>query len=173
MLKKRILAGALSTLALVPQAFGNNFNYNYLEFRTAVDPTFTGVEFSGLLMENVHFVARADSQFSGDVDLAAGVGFNGPLNQFADVFGQALFHSTTFPDEMNRDRQNAAEINIGLRLWLADQIEATTRVGRLDERSIFHAGLRFHSTEQLSLSAETRNYGLYGPQISMSVRFQY
>ncbi|WP_428796424.1 hypothetical protein [Vibrio kasasachensis] len=173
MLKKHILFAALAGSMVAPTALANNFSYNYLEFRTAIDPRFSGVEFGMMMLENVHFVARADSQFDGDADLAAGFGFNGPINQFADVFGQALIHNISYPDSHNLERETVPEFNIGLRMWLTDQLEATTRVGKLDESSVFHAGVRFHSTSQLSLSAETRNYGLYGPQITMSVRFQY
>ncbi|OLQ84925.1 hypothetical protein BIY21_04905 [Vibrio ponticus] len=172
-MKKHVIVTALAASLLAPAALANNFNYNYLEFRTAIDPRFSGAEFSLMVAENIHVLARADSQFEGDSDLAAGIGFNGPINQFVDVFGQALVHSITYPDYDHKDRDTLPEFNIGLRMWLTDQLEATTRVGSLDERSVFHAGLRFHSTSQLSLSAETRNYGIYGPQITMSVRFQY
>lgn len=172
-MKKTVLLAALACSMAAPAALANNFSYNYLEFRTSIDPRFSGTEFSLMMLENVHFVARADSQFDGDADVAAGFGFNGPINQFADVFGQALVHSISYPDSYNKDRETVPEFNIGLRMWLTDQIEATTRMGRLDESSVFHAGVRFHSTSQLSLSAETRNYGIYGPQITMSVRFQY
>ncbi|GAB2650763.1 hypothetical protein [Vibrio panuliri] len=172
-MKKPVLLAALASTLLAPAALANNFNYNFLEFRTAMDPRFSGVEFNAMLLENVHAIARVDSQFEGDADLAGGLGFNGPINQFADVFGQALIHSISYPDSENRDRETVAEFNIGLRMWLTDQFEATTRVGRLDESSVFHAGIRFHSTQQLSLSAETRNSGIYGPQMAMSVRFQF
>lgn len=172
-MNKPVLFAAIASTLFAPVALSNNFSYNYLEFRTAVDPRFSGAEFSMQMLENVHFVARADSQFEGDADIAAGFGFNGPINQFADVFGQALVHNISYPDDEHKDRETVPEFNIGLRMWLTDQLEATTRVGRLDESSVFHAGVRFHSTSQLSLSAETRNYGLHGPQISMSVRFQY
>ena len=172
-MNKKWLLGLIASLTFSQSAFANNFNYNYLEFRTAVNPKFSGVELSTQLLESVHFVARADSQFKGDADLAAGFGFNGPINQFADVFGQALIHTITYPDDQHKERNTVPEFNIGLRVWLAAQIEATTRVGVLDERSVFHAGVRFHSTDQLSLSAETRNSGIYGPQLALSVRFQF
>ena len=82
-------------------------------------------------------------------------------------------HTITYPDDQNKERDTVPELNIGLRAWVAAQVEVTTRIGVLDERSVFHAGIRFHSTDQLSLAAETRNSGIYGPQLSMSVRFQF
>ncbi|WP_194437192.1 hypothetical protein [Vibrio fluminensis] len=172
-MKKHVIVTALATSLLAPAALANNFNYNYLEFRTAVSPRFSGGEFSLMVGENIHVLARADSQFEGDADIAGGIGFNGPVNQFIDVFGQALVHSISYTDEENKDRETLPEFNIGLRMWLTDQLEASTRFGQLDESSVFYAGVRFHSTSQLSLSAETRNYGIHGPQLTMSVRFQY
>ncbi|WP_162048120.1 hypothetical protein [Vibrio taketomensis] len=170
-MKKHALLFTLASSLLAPSAFANNFSYNFLEFRTAVDPRISGAEFSVLAMENVHLIARVDSQFESDADAAVGVGFNGPINQFADVYGQALLHYIDYPN--NSDSETLPEFNIGIRMWLADRFEVTGRVGRLDESSVFHAGVRFHSTQQLSLSAETRNNGIYGPQIAMSVRFQF
>lgn len=99
--------------------------------------------------------------------------FNGPINQFADVFGQLLVHHIKQTDEEGGDSGTQMEFNIGSRIWLSNQLEANVKLGKNDERSVFGAGVRFHSTEQLSLSAETKNNGVYGPQITMSVRFQF
>ncbi|RJX75471.1 hypothetical protein DZ860_01980 [Vibrio sinensis] len=172
-MKIRSLVGLLATVGITTPAFANNFNYNYIEFRTAMDPQISGVEFSTLMTENTHLIARADSRFEKDYDLAAGIGFNGPVNQFIDVFGELLAHHIKYPEIDGGHTETQAEVNIGLRVWLADQLEFTTRGGKNGDRSVFNAGFRFHSTQQLSLSAETRNSGLYGPQIALSVRFQY
>ncbi|UPQ89923.1 hypothetical protein [Vibrio sinaloensis] len=172
-MKKIILTSALALLGLSGNAFANNFNYNYLEVRTAMGPETFGAEFSTQFTENSHFVVRADTQFDKDYDLAGGIGFNGPINQFADVYGQMLIHQVKFNKEAGGESKTLAEVNIGGRVWLAEQVEVTGRLGRIENSSVFHAGVRFHSTQQLSLSAETRNNGLYGPQMTMSVRFQY
>lgn len=172
-MKKLIIASAVACAGFTGIANANNFNYNFMEVRTAVNPEMVGVEGSMFLTENSHLVARIDTQFEDDSDIAAGIGFNGPVNQFADVYGQLLLHYVDFPDGSHRDNDTQVEMNIGVRLWLTDQIEATGRLGRNDDASVVHAGVRFHSTEQLSLSAEMRNNGLYGPQATMSVRFQY
>ncbi|MGD8170494.1 hypothetical protein ACQEXU_02450 [Vibrio sp. TRT 21S02] len=173
LLKKRHLLSLLAACTMAGHAQANNFNYNYFEVRTAVNPQMSGVEGSMFLTENSHVVARFDTQFDKDYDLAAGIGFNGPINQFADVYGQLLIHNVKYTKESGGGSDTQAEFNIGLRVWIAEQIEATGRIGRNDDASVFHAGVRFHSTDQLSLSAETRNNGLYGPQATMSVRFQY
>jgi len=172
-LKKIILASALAIAGISASAQANNFNYNFFEVRTAIGPEMTGAEFSTFFTENSHFILRADTQFDKDYDLAGGIGFNGPISQFADVYGQLLIHQVKYTEEAGGESDTQAEINVGVRLWLTDQIEATGRLGRNDDASVFHAGVRFHSTQQLSLSAETRNNGLYGPQVTMSVRFQY
>ncbi|NVD07878.1 hypothetical protein FCU94_13385 [Vibrio sp. JPW-9-11-11] len=172
-MKKIILASALAFVGFSGSVQANNFNYNYLEFRTAMGPETFGAEFSTYFTENSHFVFRADSQFDKDYDLAGGIGFNGPINQFADIYGQLLIHRVRFDRESGGGSETRAEINVGGRVWLADQLEVTGRVGRNEDASVFHAGVRFHSTSQLSLSAETRNNGLYGPQITMSARFQF
>lgn len=172
-MKKFILASALAIAGISGSAQANNFNYNYFEARMAIGPEMTGAEFSTFFTENTHFVVRADTQFDKDYDLAGGIGFNGPINQFADVYGQLLLHRVKYTPEAGGESKNQAEVNIGLRVWLAEQIEATGRIGRNDDSSVFHAGVRFHSTQQLSLAAETRNNGIYGPQMTMSVRFNF
>lgn len=171
-MKKLIVASAIVCAGLSGMVHANNFNYTYGELRTSISPESTGIEVSTFLTENSHLVARVDSQFDGDYDVAGGIGFNGPVSQFADIYGQLLLHYVDFPDNSSRSNRTQVEMNIGTRIWLTDQIEATARLGRNDEASVFHAGVRFHSTDQLSLSAETRNNGLYGPQVTMSVRFQ-
>lgn len=172
-MKKIILASALAFAGISGSAQANNFSYNYFEVRTAIGPEMTGAEFSTLFTDNSHFIVRVDSQFDSDFDLAGGIGFNGPVNQFVDVYGQLLIHQVKLTEEAGGESNTQAEVNIGMRAWLTNQVEATMRLGRNDDSSVFHGGIRFHSTEQLSLSAETRNNGLYGPQVTMSVRFQY
>jgi len=173
--KAKVLASVLfSSTCFIPfAANANNFSYNYLEVFTSISPDSTGVEFSNQIMDNAHVIARASTRFDQDHDFAGGIGFNGPINQFADVYGQLLMHQIKETDEEGGESNVEGEMNIGIRVWFSDQFEATGRVGRLDDSSVFYAGVRFHSTEQLSLSAETRNNGIYGPQLTMSVRFQF
>ncbi|GLT18629.1 hypothetical protein GCM10007938_24090 [Vibrio zhanjiangensis] len=172
-MKKIILISAFVCSGFVSVVNANNFNYNFFEVRTAINPEMFGAEFSTFFTDNSHFILRADTQFDKDYDFAGGIGFNGPVSQFADVYGQLLVHQTKYTPEYGADKDTTAELNIGLRLWLAEQIEVTGRIGRNDDSSVFYAGVRFHSTDQLTLAAETRNNGLYGPQVTMSVRFHY
>ncbi|KEY91247.1 hypothetical protein CF67_03028 [Candidatus Photodesmus blepharus] len=128
----------------------------------------TGLQFSTFLTENSHIVSRVDTCFNSEWDVAVGIGFNGPVDQLVDVYGQFLIH---YLNSIGRTIQT--EINIGGRMWITEKIEVTGRIGRNDDRSVFHSGIRFHSTQQLSISAEVRNNGLYGPQATMSVRFHF
>ncbi len=91
------LVGLSCVLSFSAQA--NNFNYNFFEVRTAISPESSGAEFSTYLTDNTHLVARYDSRFDGDWDAAGGIGFNGPINQFADVYGQMLVHHIRPTDE--------------------------------------------------------------------------
>ncbi len=170
---KRKLIAALFAASVLPSAYANNFNYNYFEVRTAVSPDTTGVELSTYITDNSHVIGRIDSGFNGYYDLAAGVGFNGPVTQFADVYGQFLFHGIRYSDSDGNGTDTKKEMNIGLRLWVTTQIEATALIGTNDDSAVFRAGARFHSTDQLTIAAETRNDGTLGPQLTMSVRFQF
>ena len=172
-MKKLTSAMAIITTCFSAGTLANNFNYNFLEFRTAVNPETFGFEFSTYMTDNTHAVLRADSQFEDDHDFAGGVGFNGPVNEFTDVYGQLLIHHVKYNQKAGGETETQVEGNIGMRVWIAERVEFTGRLGRNEDASVFHAGLRFHSTEQLTLSAETRNNGLYGPQITMTARFQY
>lgn len=163
--------GLLSLISLSAQA--NNFNYNMMEMRVGTNPTTFGTEFTTYFTENSHFIGRFDSEFSSDWDLAGGIGFNGPLNQFGDIYGQMLLHHI----KDGSDHNFKSEINIGSRFWVFEGVEAHVRVGKLiskdGTKSIFGTGIRFHSTEQLALGTELRYSGTYGHQMVMSVRFHY
>ncbi|EOX3426708.1 hypothetical protein ACPFUT_002559 [Vibrio cholerae] len=173
MLKKTHLSLLLGLTLATPPALANNFNYNFLEFRTAMNPESGGVELSTYFTDNSHFIARIDSQLDSDWDIAGGIGFNGPINQFADVYGQMLVHNIRMPKELGGEKDTQLEFNLGARAWFTNQVEGHLRLGRLDDHSVFIAGIRFHSTTQLSLSAEARNAGVWGPQVGMGVRFQF
>ncbi|MCL9779847.1 hypothetical protein M9194_00175 [Vibrio sp. S4M6] len=173
--KAKVIARVVvSSACFIPLAANaNNFSYNFFELSTAVSPDSSGIEFSNQITDNAHFIARASTQFDKDHDLAGGIGFNGPLNQFADIYGQLLIHQIKYTQEAGGESEVEGEMNVGLRVWISDQFEATGRIGRLDDRSVFYGGVRFHSTDQLSISAENRNNGIYGPQLTMTVRFQF
>ncbi len=174
MFKKVALLSVIGLTCTLPNTVSaNNFNYNYFEVRTAMSPESFGGEFSSNLTDNSHFIVRGDSRFEGDWDIAGGIGFNGPINQFIDIYGQLMLHNIRLSEDEGSDNDTKYEINVGTRLWLTNQIEGHVKIGRVEENSVFIAGIRFHSTDQLSLSAEARNAGIWGPQIAMGVRFNY
>ncbi|EKO3556427.1 hypothetical protein P0F15_000879 [Vibrio metschnikovii] len=154
-------------------AFANNFNYNFFEIRTALNPESFGGEFNTYFTENSHLIGRVDSRFEGDWDAAVGMGFNGPINPFADIYGQMLVHSTRGSREEGNKNDMMIELNVGTRVWLTENLEGHLRIGRNEDNSIFIAGIRFHSTQQMALTAEVRNAGIWGPQIGMGVRFHF
>ncbi|WP_333912450.1 hypothetical protein [Vibrio coralliirubri] len=168
---KTVLLGLAALCSFSSSA--NNFNYNTFELRMGTSPSTFGGEVTTMFTQNSHFVARIDSEFESDWDAAVGMGFNGPISQFADVTGQMLLHNI----ERNDDNHIKTEINLGLRAWLMANVEVNARLGQLidndDTRSIVGIGARFHSTDQLSVGLDMRNNGTYGHQILMSARFGF
>ncbi|EJA3100990.1 hypothetical protein MWT34_000035 [Vibrio vulnificus] len=172
---KTILLGVCTSLPITASA--NNFNYNLFEVRMGSSPGTIGAELNTYFTENTHFVARFDSEFSGDWDVAGGVGFNGPMGQFADIYGQMLIHNIKSHSSDTIGDEWKTEINIGTRIWLMQNVEIHGRFGQLisndSTNSIVGIGARFHSTQQLSIGADLRNNGTYGHQILMSVNFMF
>ncbi|KGK14747.1 hypothetical protein [Vibrio navarrensis] len=178
MLSRALKTAMLGVCTLLPvAASANNFNYNMFEVRMGSSPGTFGAEFNTYFTENTHIIARFDSEFSGDWDLAGGIGFNGPMGQFADIYGQMLLHNVKTDSSDTIGDEWKTEINIGSRIWLMENIEVHGRVGQLisndEAASIIGIGARFHSTQQLSIGADIRNNGIYGHQILMSVRFHF
>ncbi len=178
MLGKALKVTAFGLCAMLPlSSYANNFNYNTTEFRIGTGPRTFGTEFTTYYTDNSHFVVRADSEISGDWDLAAGVGFNGPAGQFADIYGQMLVHGVKESDNSNIEDDWLTEVNIGTRMWFMEGIELHARLGQLmgseNSRSLYSIGARFHSTQQLSVGADFKNHVVYGQQMVMSVRFGY
>lgn len=172
--KFSLLAISLTMPSLVS---ANNFNYNSFSVRLGASPGTMGAEFTTFFTENTHFIVRSDSRFEGDWDIAGGIGFNGPVGQFADVYGQIMAHSVKGTSNDKYDKEFLTEFNMGTRIWLLPNVEANGHVGMLngadDTKFIYSAGARFHSTEALSLGASVADNGLYGTQLQMSVRFEF
>ncbi len=157
-------------LFLSSSVHANNFSYDYFEFRVGGSPASLGAEYSFSLTDNFHAIAHLDSQFEYDGNLGAGIGFNGPINDFIDIYGQAVGHYVDYPDKTFDDSEALLELNMGIRLWIAENIETEVRVGTIDEHSIFDVGVRFHASEQLSVGAGFVNNGIWGPQVELNVR---
>lgn len=157
-------------LLLSSSAYANNFSYNYFEFRVGASPSSLGGEYSLSLTDNFHAIVHLDSQFDHDSNLGAGIGFNGPVNDFIDIYGQAVGHYVDYPDKTLDDSEALLELNVGIKLWIAEKLETEVRVGTIDEHSIFNAGVRFHASDQLSVGAGFVNNGIWGPQLELNVR---
>jgi hypothetical protein len=105
-----------------------------------------------------------------DWDAAGGIGFNGPVNDFVDIYGTLLFHHIKYE---SRHTSTGMEANIGSRIWFGDKLEAYGSFGRLKKHSVLKAGVRFHSSDQLSVNMGIKNNGIWGPQTELGVRFEY
>ncbi len=178
MLGKALKVAAFGLCAVLPlSAHANNFNYNMMEFRMGTSPGTFGGEVTTYFTENTHFIGRSDSEFSGDWDLAGGIGFNGPAGQFADIYGQMLVHNIKKESGDLVGDKWKTEVNIGTRVWFMQNIELHGRIGQLidndDSETVYNLGARFHSTQQLSLGADFKNNGTYGQQLVLSARFAY
>lgn len=168
-----LLTAALSSST----ALANNFPYSFFEARIGTSPGTFGAQINQQFTENAHFVGKIDTEFEGDWDISGGIGFNGPINQFADIYGQLLLHnvkdksSDKFGDEM------LTEVNIGFRMWLVQQIEVGAQYGQLFNsditKDVGSVHFRFHSTDQLSVGTEAKFGGVYGSQIMMTARFTF
>ncbi|UXA00223.1 hypothetical protein [Vibrio splendidus] len=168
---KTVLLGLAALCSF--SASANNFNYNTFELRMGTSPSTFGGEVTTLFTQNAHLIGRFDSGFENDWDAAAGVGFNGPISQFADMYGQMLLHNI----ERNDENNIKTEVNIGIKAWIIANVEVNARFGQLIDNdgsnSIVGFGARFHSTDQLSVGIDMRNNGTYGHQILMSARFGF
>ncbi|CAM3893331.1 hypothetical protein VA7868_03277 [Vibrio aerogenes CECT 7868] len=164
-----------ATLLLMASSWASaaDFNYNYFEFRTGSSPQSFGSEFSMNITDNFHILASADSQIDHDWNLAGGIGFNGPVAPTTDMFGHLLLHEIKYPKDDGGDSETLIELSIGIRTWIDDKVEGYGKIGRMDRHSVVGAGVRFHSTGQLSMNMETSNNGVWGPQIILGVRYQY
>ncbi|MGF1906291.1 MULTISPECIES: hypothetical protein [Aliivibrio] len=168
-----LLTAALSSST----ALANNFPYSFFEARIGTSPGTFGAQINQQFTENAHLVGKIDTEFEGDWDISGGIGFNGPINQFADIYGQLLLHnvkdksSDKFGDEM------LTEVNIGFRMWLVQQIEVGAQYGQLFNsditKDVGSVHFRFHSTDQLSVGTEAKFGGVYGSQIMMTARFTF
>ncbi|WED24454.1 hypothetical protein L3Q72_16385 [Vibrio sp. JC009] len=160
-------------------ANANNFSYNNLDIMIGTSPTSVGVGFSSLFVDNAHFLVRGDSRFEGDWILTGGIGFNGPVNQFADIYGQMLLHNVKENDDDLVGNDFLPEFAVGTRVWMLQNIELFGQVGQLvddsETHSTYNVGFRFHSTQQLVMGASLRRNYVFegGNQLMMNVRFQY
>lgn len=178
MFRKARYIALFSALALnATNVNANNFNYNAFDFNVGGGPTSFGGNFGMQFMENAHFVGHLDSKFEGDYDIAAGVGFNGPMGQLADMTGQMLIHNIKEDGGKILGNDVIPEVNIGTRIWFMDGIEMHGKVGQLldgdDTHTVWEFGGRFHSTQQLVLGVSILNGGVYGNQFRMQAKFHY
>ncbi|ADT87434.1 hypothetical protein J0676_11200 [Vibrio sp. Vb2880] len=153
----------------------SNFNYDYIEARIGVSPVTYGAAVSKSIHPNAHVIARVDSEFESDYDVATGFGFHAPVNNWADFTGEMLFR---LQDKKNNGSADTGmELNLGVRQWLGPQLEVGGKGGYVsidnDDHWIGSVYARFHSTELFSLGAEARINDTYDDQLMFTARFKY
>ncbi|KII75725.1 hypothetical protein [Vibrio renipiscarius] len=181
-MRKTILAAALVLVSGQSLAMSDtnssmvmsNFSYDYVEARIGASPGTLGAGMSKSIHPNAHAVVRVDSEFSGDYDSAAGLGFHAPINNWADLTGEILFRMVD-TDAISTD--TGMELNLGVRQWLGPQLEVGGKVGYVsfDENDDWTGAgyIRFHATELFSLGAEARINEFYGDQVMFTTRFKF
>ena len=150
----------------------SNFSYDYFEARIGISPVTFGGAISKTIHPNAHAIARVDSEFESDYDVAAGFGFHAPVNNWADFTGEMLFR---IQDQGNTE--TGIEVNLGVRQWLGPQLEVGGKVGYVsidkEEDMVGSVHARFHSTELFSVGAEFRINDTYGEQGLLTARFKF
>ncbi|KDM93243.1 hypothetical protein [Photobacterium galatheae] len=182
-MRKTLTAAALM-LSCVSAAQANpantmsNFSYDYTEVRIGMSPLTYGAGFSKSIHPNAHLTGHVDSEFENDWDIALGVGFHAPINNWADLTGELKARNIK-----NRDRfdetvgKTGMEVNLGVRQWLGPQLEVGAKIGHVNvhriEETFGSVYGRFHATELFSVGAEGRINDVYGDQIMLTTRFKY
>lgn len=173
-IKKALLLAAALTSS---NAIANNFPYNFFEIRVGTSPGTSGVQVNQQFTENSHIIGKIDTRFEGDWDISGGMGFNGPANEFADIYGQLLLHNVKDKSSDKLGDEMLTEINLGFRVWLMQQMELGAQYGQLFssnvQKDVGSVHFRFHSTDQLSVGAEAKFGGVYGGQMMMTARFTF
>jgi len=170
-----VLASSSSFAATDPNsaAVMSNFNYDYAEARIGIDPVTFGGAYSTSIHPNAHAVVRIDSEFESDYNLAAGLGFHAPINNWADLTGEMLLRAL---EKKRTSSDLGMEINLGLRQWVGPQLEVGGKIGYVDINDdndvIGSVYARFHSTELFSIGIEGKINDFYGDQLMFTTRFK-
>ncbi|MCG7497064.1 hypothetical protein MHO82_09315 [Vibrio sp. Of7-15] len=154
----------------------SNFSYDYYEARIGASPVTFGGGFSKSIHPNAHAIVTVDSELEGDYDLAGGVGFHAPVNNWADITGEMLIRSVKH-DKHYKNGEVGMEINIGVRQWLGPQLEVGGKIGHVsiddNDDTVGTVYGRFHSTELFSIGVEGRFNGIYDDHFMLSTRFKF
>ncbi len=156
----------------------SNFSYDYAEARIGISPLTYGAGFSKSIHPNAHLTGSVDTEFDSDWDLALGVGFHAPINNWADITGEIKARNAKNNSEFNSSggKLGGMEVNVGVRQWLGPQLEVGGQIGHLNisdhEKTIGMVYGRFHATELFSIGGQVRFNEVYGDQIMLTTRFK-
>lgn len=182
MIRKTLLASSLMVMSATSMAADDsssvmsNFSYDYVEARIGFSPSTFGAGFSKSIHPNAHAILTVDSELDSDYDLAAGLGFHAPVNNWADITGEMLLRVVDNNRQLNND--TGMELNLGVRQWLGPQLEVGGKVGYLSiddyDDTQFSVYGRFHSTELFSIGVEGRFNTVHDSnQVLLTARFKY
>ncbi len=181
-MRKSLLAASLLLSSSVVMAASpsvmSNFSYDYFEARVGISPLTFGAGASKSIHPNAHAIMSLDSEFDSDYNLSAGLGFHAPINNWADLTGEALFRLVD--DRVKYNNDAGMEVNLGLRQWIGPQFELGGKIGYYSinnkaETDDVYGTLygRFHATELFSIGLEARINDFYGHQAMVTARFKY
>lgn len=167
----------LSTTSIANETSMSNFSYDYFEARVGVSPVTYGLGFSTSIHPNAHIRAEIDTEFESDFDATAAVGFHAPVNDWADIYGEIGLRSTKLKTRFQDNTEFGVEVTLGLRQWLAPQLEVGGEIGHItidhDDHIFGSIYSRFHATELFAIGAEARFNDTYGDQLMFTTRFKF
>lgn len=158
----------------------SNFSYDYIEARIGISPVTYGAGLSRSVHPNAHVIASIDSQLDNDYDIAAGLAFHAPINNWADFTGEMKIRFLNYEGSESGDSDTGMELNLGIRQWLGPQLEVGGKAGFVtiddDDDWMASAYARFHSTELFSIGANAMFNGhdrIDDRQVILTARFKY
>ena len=111
------------------------------------------------------------------ISTAPSGGFHSPINDWADAYGEIGFRAVEQPGIFSGDAKYGVEVTLGIRQWLAPQIEIAGEVGHYSiskKEEVFGSIFgRYHATELFAIGLEGRFNELYGDQVILNTRFKF
>ena len=175
----RMMGRLLLAALLCSETHANNFNYSNLEIGSTLDLDAVYVAGYFSVADNAHLLGSVSSQFERDWIARVGAGFHAPINNISDILGNLLFYnikSSSITDDWYGDF--AFGIEIGGRIWLNPALELNAMLGRISyagdkDDNTATAGVRFHSTDNISVGAQYDAIGIFEQKFFINVRFEF
>ncbi len=169
---------SLSTFAAVANDNTmSNFSYDFVEAKVGISPVLYGIGISRSIHPNAHIRAEIESEFESDFDSTIAAAFHSPINDWADAYGEIGMKATQQPGIFNGETKLGIEVTLGIRQWLAPQIEIAGEIGHysINKKDDFFGSIfaRYHATELFAIGLQGRFNEFYGDQVVLNTRFKY